>query len=130
MRAMLAGLREAGWRLGVVTNGLVDNQTNKLHHAGLNDLVDTVVISDAVKVRKPDARIFRHAIAQLGAVAGPHVVVIGDSLEHDIAGAHATGLTSVWVSHDRPLPDREPHPHHVIHTVTEANGILRKGTAS
>lgn len=93
--ATLARLREAGWRLGVVTNGMVDNQTNKLHRAGLYDLVDTVVISDAVEIRKPDARIFRHAITSLGAEPGPHVVMVGDSLESDIAGAQRAGLTGV-----------------------------------
>ncbi|MEU1355334.1 HAD-IA family hydrolase [Streptomyces cinnamoneus] len=122
--AMLAGLREAGWRLGVVTNGMVDTQTNKLHHAGLHDLVDAVVISDALGIWKPDTRIFHHAITRLNAVAGPHVVMVGDSLEHDIAGAHVAGLTTVWVSHDRPLPGPGPRPQHTIRTVTEAAELL------
>ncbi|PSJ30570.1 hypothetical protein B7P34_00720 [Streptosporangium nondiastaticum] len=122
--ATLARLRAAGWRLGVVTNGMVDNQTNKLHRAGLYDLVDTVVISDAVEIRKPDARIFRHAITSLGAEPGPHVVMVGDSLESDIAGAQRAGLTTVWVSHGRPLPDVEARPHHIIQTVTEAAAVL------
>ncbi|WP_414167223.1 HAD family hydrolase [Streptoverticillium reticulum] len=122
--AMLASLREAGWRLGVVTNGMVDNQTNKLRQAELNDLVDTVVISDAVGVWKPDARIFRHAITRLDSAPGPHVVMVGDSLEHDVAGAHVTGLTTVWVSHGRPLPRSGPRPQHTVGTVTEAAGLL------
>ncbi|WP_116209326.1 HAD family hydrolase [Streptomyces olivoreticuli] len=122
--AMLAHLREAGWRLGVVTNGLVDNQTNKLYQAGLYDLVDTVVISDAVEVWKPDARIFRHALARLGAQPGPHVVMVGDSLENDVAGAHTTGLATVWVSDGQPLPPTGPRPQHTIRTVTEAAKLL------
>ncbi|WP_367132244.1 MULTISPECIES: HAD family hydrolase [Streptomyces] len=122
--AMLAGLRAAGWRLGVVTNGMVDNQTNKLHQAGLYVLVDTVVISEAVGVRKPDTRIFRHALARLGAVAGPRVAMVGDSLEHDVAGAHTTGLTTVWVSDGRQLPRTGPRPQHTVRTVTEAAELL------
>ncbi|GHG80457.1 HAD family hydrolase [Streptomyces griseocarneus] len=122
--AMLVGLREAGWRLGVVTNGMVGTQTNKLHQAGLYDLVDTVVISEAVGVWKPDARIFRHALTQLDAVAGPRVVMVGDSLEHDVAGARITGLTTVWVSDGRSLPRTGPRPQHTIRTVTEAAELL------
>ncbi|MEU3354552.1 HAD-IA family hydrolase [Streptomyces sp. NPDC037389] len=110
VRAMLAGLREAGWQLGVVTNGMVDNQTNKIRRAELYDLVDTIVISDAVKIRKPDAQIFRHAITRLDSEPGTHVVMLGDSLEHDVAGGHITGFTTVWVSHGRPLPRSGPRP--------------------
>ncbi|WP_424886996.1 HAD family hydrolase [Streptomyces sp. XH2] len=124
--AMLARLREAGRRPGAVTNGMVDNQTNKLHRAGLYDLVDAVVISGAVEIRKPDARIFRHALARLGAEPGPHAVMVGDSLESDIAGTHRAGLTTVWVSHGRPLADTETRPQHIIQTVTEAAAVLKQ----
>ncbi|CAM5308369.1 HAD family hydrolase [Streptomyces abikoensis] len=127
--SMLAGLREVGWRLGVVTNGMVDNQTTKLLRAGLYDLVDTVVISDALNVWKPDVRIFRHAITQLGAVSGPHVVMVGDNLENDVAGARHAGLTTVWVSHGRSLPDTGPRPHRTICAVGEAATVLMEGKA-
>ncbi|GAA2720474.1 MULTISPECIES: HAD family hydrolase [Streptomyces] len=127
--AMLTGLREAGWRLGVVTNGMVDNQTAKLRRAGLYDLVDAVVISDAVEIRKPDARIFHHALTRLGAKSGPHVVMVGDSLENDITGAHRAGLATVWVSHGRPLPGTGPRPHHTICAGNEAAAVLTERTA-
>ncbi|MER5780208.1 HAD family hydrolase [Streptomyces mobaraensis] len=129
VNAMLAGLREAGWRLGVVTNGLVDKQTTKIRRAGLHDLVDAVVISDALDVWKPDARIFHHALTQLGTRPGPHVVMVGDSLENDVAGAHGAGLTAVWVSDGRPLPSTGPRPHHTIRTVHEASALLAQREA-
>ncbi|MEV4502584.1 HAD family hydrolase [Streptomyces klenkii] len=124
VNAMLMSLREAGWRLGVVTNGMVGNQTHKLHHAGLYDLVDAVVISGALDIWKPDARIFHHAINRLGAEPGPHVIMVGDSLENDVVGAHRAGLTTVWVSDGRPLPDTGLRPHRTICTVTEAAAVL------
>ncbi|MEU1311030.1 HAD-IA family hydrolase [Streptomyces cinnamoneus] len=128
--AMLVDLREEGWRLGVVTNGITDNQTGKIVKAGLADLVDAVVISQAVGVWKPDARIFRHALGRLGAVAGPHVAMIGDSLEHDVAGAHIAGLTTVWVSNGRPFLQSGPRPNHTIRTITETGKLLKEGIAS
>ncbi|GHF65074.1 dUMP phosphatase [Streptomyces mashuensis] len=127
--ALLTGLRQAGWRLGVVTNGMVDNQTSKLRRAGLYDLIDTVVISDAVEIRKPDARIFHHALTRLGAEPGRHVVMVGDSLENDIAGAHRVGLTTVWVSHGLALPGTALRPHHTIRTVNEAAALLMERKA-
>ncbi|MBH1936902.1 HAD family hydrolase [Streptomyces sp. AV19] len=125
VHAMLADLRESGWRLGVVTNGTADRQTAKLVKAGLYDLVDAVVVAGVVGVWKPDARIFRHATARLGVQPGPHVVMVGDSLEQDVAGARIAGLSTVWVSHDRLLPRPGPRPRHTIRTVTEAGELLR-----
>jgi HAD superfamily hydrolase (TIGR01459 family) len=45
---------------------------------------------------KPEPRIYRNCLARLG-VDRRQVVAIGDSLEHDIAGAEAAGLDSVFV---------------------------------
>ncbi|WP_162890186.1 HAD family hydrolase [Streptomyces olivoreticuli] len=125
VQAMLVELRKAGWRLGVVTNGTVRHQMQKILRTGLYDLVDTVVISGEVGVHKPDARIFRHAMARIGAEPGPKSAMVGDSLRDDITGAQNAGLTTVWVSHGRPLPHPGPFPHHVVRTVTEAPEVFR-----
>ncbi|MGK5543422.1 HAD family hydrolase [Streptomyces sp. URMC 127] len=122
--AMLAGLREAGWRLGVVTNGMEDNQRAKIHHAGLSDVVDAVVISGAVGIRKPDPRIFHLALKNLRAPAGAPAWMAGDNLNADVGGALAAGLSTVWISHGRALPDDGPQPHHTARTVTEAAALI------
>jgi HAD superfamily hydrolase (TIGR01459 family) len=45
---------------------------------------------------KPEPRIYRTCLAKLGLDRG-RVVAIGDSLEHDIAGAEAAGIDSVFI---------------------------------
>ncbi|WID98683.1 TIGR01459 family HAD-type hydrolase [Bosea vestrisii] len=45
---------------------------------------------------KPEPRIYRTCLARLG-LDRSRVVAIGDSLEHDIAGAQAAGLDSVFI---------------------------------
>lgn len=52
-RNALIELRAAGWTLGIVTNGMVDNQQGKIRSLGLDALVDGWVISAEVGVRKP-----------------------------------------------------------------------------
>jgi HAD superfamily hydrolase (TIGR01459 family) len=47
---------------------------------------------------KPDADAFRRCRAALGLDAGARIVVIGDSLETDIAGARAAGMDAVLVA--------------------------------
>lgn len=59
--------RESGWRIGVVTNGTTAQQTLKIHTVGLEPYVDTVIISEAEGVKKPDAEIFEIAARRLGA---------------------------------------------------------------
>jgi HAD superfamily hydrolase (TIGR01459 family) len=48
-------------------------------------------------VGKPYPAIFHHAVATAATDAGARVVMIGDSPEHDVAGARAIGLSSLLV---------------------------------
>lgn len=96
--AALRGLRQAGWTLGVVTNGMVDNQEGKIRRTGLADLVDGWVISEEIGVRKPDRAIFEALAARLGCPLEGWMV--GDSLDMDVAGGSAAGLNTVWVTSD------------------------------
>ena len=94
----LARLRARGARLAVVSNW--DSSLHDvLERTDLRRLVDAVVISAEEGVAKPDPRIFRIALERLGAeTAG--ALHVGDSLEHDVAGARAAGLEAVLVARD------------------------------
>jgi putative hydrolase of the HAD superfamily len=100
VRAGLATLRADGWRLGVVTNGPVEQQRAKLARTGLDRLTDVQVISEAVGLRKPDPAIFELAAGLAGGRAGT-AWMVGDSPGKDIAGAVAAGCRSVWVADGR-----------------------------
>lgn len=91
----LEALRAAGKKLGVITNGPVDWQSRKLRTLGLADYFDDVIISDAVGVAKPDARIFDLALERLG-VGAAESMYVGDHPQIDIAGARAAGLHAAW----------------------------------
>lgn len=93
----LARLRADGVRLAVVSNWDVSLH-DVLERTDLRRLVDAVVISAVEGVAKPDPAIFRIALAKLGVSEAVHV---GDSLEHDVAGARAAGLEAVLVVRDQ-----------------------------
>lgn len=93
---VLARLRAGGARLAVVSNWDVSLH-DVLERTGLRPLVDAVVISAELGVAKPDPAIFRAALDRLGAAADG-AVHVGDSLEHDVAGARAAGLEAVLVA--------------------------------
>jgi FMN phosphatase YigB (HAD superfamily) len=66
----LRELRQAGWRIGIVTNGMTDNQLGKIRNTGLDRLVDAWCISDDVGVRRPAPGIFHLAAERCGATPG------------------------------------------------------------
>ena len=83
------------FRLGVVSN-FYGNVARILADAGIAPLLAVIADSNRIGCRKPDRRIFEHAIDGLGtgAVATLHV---GDSYERDVRAAHALGLRTAWL---------------------------------
>ncbi|MFF7725724.1 HAD family hydrolase [Streptomyces sp. NPDC008001] len=62
----------------------------------------------------------------LGTEPRPHVVMVGDSLTADVGGALAAGLSAVWISHGRPLPQVGPQPFRTVATLRDAARLLLK----
>ena len=88
--------RARGWRVGVCTNkpeGLAEALLGKL---GVRDLFHGVVGADTLRVRKPDAEAFRHAVARSGGEVARSLMV-GDT-ETDHRTARAAGVPSVLVA--------------------------------
>jgi FMN phosphatase YigB (HAD superfamily) len=75
-----------------------------LADAGLAALVDGALSSAEVGRAKPDPLIFERAL-RLADVAPEDAIHVGDSLEHDVAGARAAGIRPVLVTRggDSPL---------------------------
>lgn len=93
--AALLPLVRARARVGIVSNNLLEEQTEKLRQCGLEPFVDALVVSEAVGISKPDPRIFQVALDRLDAAAG-EAVMVGDSWAADVLGARAAGIRPVW----------------------------------
>ena len=98
-RAVLAALRQESWRLGLVTNGRPDIQARKIAALGVTPLVDAVVIAaeHGSGRGKPEAAPFFAACDALG-VSPAQTAFVGDDVTCDIAGAHAVGMATIWLS--------------------------------
>lgn len=91
-----------GIRCAVVSNW--DSRLGQLlDRLDLGGWFEFVFTSAAVGYRKPDPRIFGHALAQLGVSAG-RAVHVGDSYEDDVLGAQRAGVTPVLIARDGPPP--------------------------
>ncbi len=95
-REALEAARQHGLRVVVVSNW-DSSLAQVLERVGLADVIDGVVSSAAVGAAKPDPAIFEAALA-LAHVAAGEALHVGDSLEHDIAGARAAGIAAVWLN--------------------------------
>lgn len=66
----------------------------------LAPLFDTILVSDAVGVKKPHPGIFEQALQRL-ALLPEQAIHVGDSQE-DVEGALCAGIRPVWIDRDRP----------------------------
>ena len=111
-QAMLESLRSRGIKTGVVLNSWPDPGRvlrRDIDRAGLTELLDVIVISSEVGMRKPEPGIFRLALDQLG-VDPLDAVFVGDRLDTDVQGAASLGMTTIqalWFRADD-IPAIEP----------------------
>ena len=91
----LSRLRTSGLKLGLITNGSMRMQSRKLECLALAPMFDTILISDAEGMSKPDPRIFHRALERLNTSPAGSVFV-GDHPEVDVAGARAAGMQAIW----------------------------------
>jgi putative hydrolase of the HAD superfamily len=92
-RGGLDRLRQAGWRLGVVSNS--DGRAEEaLVAGGLRDCFEVVIDSHLVGFEKPDPRIFAAALDRMGLEAAD-TLYVGDIYEVDVVGARRAGMPVV-----------------------------------
>lgn len=110
----------ATYDLRLVTNGASCLQREKLAASGLGGYFTTIVVSADLGSAKPDPAVFARA---LGAGDRARAVMIGDSVEKDIAGARALGLRGIWVNRTgRPRPGELAAPQ--VRTLAELPAVL------
>ncbi|MFB4313281.1 HAD family hydrolase [Actinomadura sp. 21ATH] len=85
----LRAARAGGARTALLSNSWGNDYPRDLW----SDLFDAVVISCEVGMRKPDERIFRHAVELVG--LPPERCVFIDDIEHNCAAAEALGMKAV-----------------------------------
>lgn len=115
-RRTLQRLQGAGVVVGILTNGDLAKQTEKVERVGLGDLGLPLFASSDYPAGKPDPRPFLGACDGLGVLAA-RTVMVGDSIPHDVEGALGAGLGAV-------LLDRfSRHPEHLGTTITSLDDL-------
>lgn len=102
VKVMLEQLNKK-YKLSIITNGLKEVQRPRLDKCGITSLFDSIIVSDEIGVAKPDTLFFDAAMASIDEkIEKQRILVIGDSLKSDIAGAKEYGIRSCYINADIP----------------------------
>lgn len=111
------------YQLALVSNGAPDLQREKLEGSKLGPYFDIVVVSGEVGIGKPDPRIFATVLERLGVSAGM-AIMVGNSLNSDIAGAQQVDLKAVWLNRDKKENNNSVRPDYEINNLNELHHAL------
>lgn len=122
---VMAKLREAGVKLGLVSNTILPGFTvdEFLRSEGLLDYLSVRIYSSDVRYMKPSAKIFRLALDQLG-VTAERTMFVGDRVDNDVVGPSRLGMkTALFVSGEK-FPREWDCADHTIRRLTEITAIV------
>lgn len=83
------------YKLHIITNGFAEVQFKKLNNSGIHHFFDTVTNSEMAGVKKPDAKIFEHALS-IAKASKNESIMIGDCLDADVGGALNFGINAIF----------------------------------
>lgn len=110
-------------RLGLLTNGAPDLQREKLLASGLAPFFSAVAVSGEHDIGKPAPEILHRLLAELE-TAPADAVMVGNSLERDIAGARNAGVRSIWIKVPGSEEHDDVHPDHTITALSEIPALI------
>ena len=109
---------------GIITNGPSDVQWGEVYAVGLEDRVDRVIVAGDIDAFKPDPRIFEAALQGLG-IPPQAAVFVGNSADHDAAGAIQAGWAAIWLNRDGDTyPSPLPPPTATVTTLDELPALF------
>lgn len=92
---MLTYMKRQGMKLGIITNGFGEFQTNNIKALQIEDYFDAILVSEIEQLRKPDPAIFLRAAERLG-VKPEEAVYVGDHPENDVIASRQAGMKGIW----------------------------------
>lgn len=84
------------YRLAIVSNGLKEVQNKRIKQSTISKYFEEIVVSEEVKVSKPDPKIFEYALKNIKHTDKSKVLIVGDSLTSDIQGGINFGIDTCW----------------------------------
>lgn len=82
--------------VSIITNGIKSVQRRRLEKSGLHKHISFTVTSEDCGHAKPNKAFFDYTLTKADKIPLNRILVVGDRLKTDIAGANLYGLDSCW----------------------------------
>lgn len=128
---MLERLRQAGYRLGIVSNNASFYAVfQMLEHYGIRDYFEDVTVSSTTGFRKPAPEIFRVAMLKMG-LRPEECAYVGDTISRDVIGPRQAGMactihidSGLTGVSDAVLEHRSAEADHVVSDICQVADLL------
>lgn len=128
----LKAFYDAGYVIAMVADGEEQSFTNVYEENGLGYCFHTRTISEIVGIQKPSKRMFFDAMEknQLTEEDKKRVVMIGNNVKKDVAGANRFGITSILLDwsprYDMNPSDGSETPDYTVHEPKELIALIER----
>lgn len=98
VRTVLSTLRKQGYKLGLITDGNVEVQRNKVEALKIKDFFDCIIFSDeyGIEKQKPNPFPYQKALKELKASAR-ETIYVGDNPYKDFVSAKRLGIHTIRI---------------------------------
>lgn len=112
------------YRLLIITNGLKDIQENRISKSIISSYFEAIIISEVVKVAKPDYKIFEYALNSINYNNKSKILMVGDSLTSDIQGGINFGIDTCWYNPQNNHNSTKVKPTYIINNLLSLYKII------
>ena len=124
VKEYLEELKGRGVKMGIITDGRSLTQRNKIKALGLEELMDSIIISEEFGSEKPDERNYKVVMEQFP--DSREFVYVGDNPQKDFVAPNALGWKTYCVKDDGRNIHRQDFyltkeymPQHVVNSIKE-----------
>lgn len=121
---LLEIIRPLGIPMAIATNGLAEVQRPRLAQAGIEHFFEEIIVSEEIGYFKPNPGFFHTTAERLRAQRSDRLLMIGDSLYSDIAGAQRAGWDTCWYNPYGARQELPTPPNFIINNLHQLLEIL------
>lgn len=90
-------LYNTGYKLGVISNGDLNQQTDKLKRTGIYKFFEIVTTSSEYDYSKPNPKLYENIIQRFN-INKDEMIMIGDQVEKDVLPCLSIGIDAIWLN--------------------------------
>ena len=114
-----------GKKIYIVTNGILATQTSRIKYSAITEYISDSFVSEQIGYNKPHQAYFDYVFSHIPPVDKSKILIIGDSLEIDIAGGNNAGIDTCWLNLSTNDNDSNVIPTYEINSLSELHWFIK-----